>query len=207
MGGQIMYCRSISQGARQEVQVGNSVIKMNFNAQIVEAIDGIWLDVPSMPVGIVKPTLPTPDRYILISVNGRPERRLDLNFPVDEYNLMIEAIEWGDKIMVGYCGRVSVVDCSEDDVQTIHLLDDQPSSGYFNGFWSTKNALLIVSGIGITSVDLQGKVQWRNNNLGLDGVTIRSVHADIIEGEGVWGPPDDAQRFEVELKTGRLRSA
>lgn len=51
-------------------------------------------------------------------------------------------------------------------------------------------------------IDGDGRVRWRNNNLGLDGIQLNSVSGNTIVGTGEWDPPGGWKPFMISATTG-----
>jgi hypothetical protein len=49
----------------------------------------------------------------------------------------------------------------------------------------------------------KGKIIWKNDHLGIDGVIIDSFSKDKIYGSGEWDPPGGWKDFVIDLKTGQ----
>lgn len=175
------------------------------SAQISNTINAGWLTVPNLQVGTIRPSLGTPDRYVLVSKAGKPHRRIDLFFPASENSVDTKAECWAGWTVIGYCNQVSMVADGDHSVRTIALAEPRQFGDYFLDLWSTADVLLISSGCGVTCVDVHGNVLWQNNQLGLDGTAIHSVSKNTIEGMGVWDPPGGSQPFTLNLRTGQKR--
>lgn len=49
----------------------------------------------------------------------------------------------------------------------------------------------------------EGKVLWKAENLGIDGVVVNSIQKNIIYGEGEFDPPGGWEEFKINLKNGK----
>lgn len=107
-------------------------------------------------------------------------------------------------VYIGYGKCVFVIHPSYGKVET-YLLD-----GYFGHIYSAEEhevspqlfSVLVTSASELLSFSLNGELQWRASELGVDGVTVRSVTADVVTGSGDWDPPGGWIAFKLSASTG-----
>ena len=171
------------------------------DCRIVHTLTGIWLTTPARRLGPVPATEPTPDSYVLVEKAGTPALRIDVYLKPDALYRETMALHWGDWIAVGCSDSVYLVPLTDTSVREVSLGDSGPWD-YFSGFWPTDEILLAVSGRGLVRIEPDGSVRWRNDNLGLDGIDVKSVSAGAITGLGDWDPPGGWKPFEIDTDTG-----
>ena len=62
-------------------------------------------------------------------------------------------------------------------------------SWYFGHLYFEKNFFYVADASGLTCINLEGKTIWRNDELGIDGVSISHFTEDKIYGWGEFDPP------------------
>lgn len=79
--------------------------------------------------------------------------------------------------------------------------------GYFGHLYVEDDIFFVADAYGLWCVNKQGKIVWRNGNLGIDGVLIEKLTNDKIQGSGEWDPPGGWKDFVVHKDTGVLFSS
>lgn len=110
----------------------------------------------------------------------------------------------GGIVYIGYGKCIFVIHANDGRVET-HLLD-----GYFGHIYGAAEyevttqlfSVLVTSASELLSFSLNGDLQWRASELGVDGVTVRSVTADVVTGSGDWEPPGGWIAFKLSASTG-----
>jgi hypothetical protein len=74
-------------------------------------------------------------------------------------------------------------------------------SGYFGQCYLDNNMFYIADANGLTCIDRKGKISWRQNNLGIDGVIIETISNNLIFGKGEWDPPNGWRDFKLNKLT------
>jgi hypothetical protein len=74
--------------------------------------------------------------------------------------------------------------------------------GYFGHFYQNDNLIYVADATGIHCINIGGSVQWRNDELGLDGVEIKEFDTKNIYGTGEWDPPGGWIDFILDKQTG-----
>jgi len=109
-----------------------------------------------------------------------------------------------DIVYIGYGKCVFVIHPSDGKVES-YLLD-----GYFGHIYGAAEyevttqlfSVLVTSASELGSFSLNGELRWRTNELGIDGVTVHSVTADVVTGSGEWEPPGGWIAFKLSASTG-----
>jgi len=79
-----------------------------------------------------------------------------------------------------------------------------PLQGYFAHLYPTEEAFLVASAFDLHCFDIEAGLRWSAENLGIDGVVIKSVKNDIVHGEGEWDPPGGWRPFTISLRSGSI---
>ncbi|MEM9029226.1 MAG: hypothetical protein AAGC70_12735 [Pseudomonadota bacterium] len=174
-----------------------------WEADITTQIAPPWTHMSPKRIGDVPEALSTPYAFLRVRRNGTPFYRLDLYYPRDTYCFTTKAIAWNNWLVVGYGDRVTLISNADASTPTTPPEQTLDLASYFMDFWPTTDDLLIMSGHGISCVAPNGQSRWHNNDLGLDGVIIRSVEHGVICGDGEWDPPGDWQPFAIYTATGQ----
>jgi hypothetical protein len=153
--------------------------------------------------------LPTDDRFpdemVFIEEEGQPPMRLHIFLPEVEYHLKTAVMTWRRWVVVGFACRVVLISRDTGRQVSISLSDDErpQSFDYFCQIQCAHDFLLVSSGRRVFRIDCDGKVLWRSDELGVDGVLIHDVAADgIVYGAGECDPPDGWIDFKLSLETG-----
>ncbi len=112
-------------------------------------------------------------------------------------------------VYIGY-GQCLFVIHPHDGRVEVHLLD-----GYFGHLYNAEEldvaphsfSVLVVSASELLSFSSGGVLQWRTSELGIDGVVVESVKADVVKGSGEWDPPGGWKAFNVSARTGEKNVA
>ncbi len=169
----------------------------DFTAKLATTIDSPWLALEPIPLGDVPAGAGTPFAYVLVTKRERPFLRLDVH-PGEGCFLREQAIIWARMVAVGLGTRAFLVDLRTRSASALVV------DGYFSGFWSSDEMLLVIDATGITRVEKGGVVKWSRRDLGVDGVEVREVKGKLIFGRGCFDPPEDWRSFVLSADTGRL---
>jgi hypothetical protein len=143
----------------------------------------------------------TPDLYVTIADEHRPLLRVDIYRRAEPEALVFqEAIDWKNRVFVGYGERVYVIDPAK---RTGYDMSLGTGFAYFAAFYATPDYLLVASGESLLRLAPGGSVLWIAAHLGLDGVVVHSVESGIIYGAGEWDPPGGWRPFAVRLDSGK----
>lgn len=117
---------------------------------------------------------------------------------------------WQDVRCIGNVAYIGYGDClfvvhPHAGTAQLHSLD-----GYFGQFHSAEAleraplmvAVIVASASELLGFSMEGMLQWRTGNLGIDGVRIESVQGDVVRGSGEWDPPGGWSPFCLSLRTG-----
>ncbi len=77
------------------------------------------------------------------------------------------------------------------------------SSIYAEDFYQNDNLIYVADATGIYCVNINGAIQWRSDELGLDGVLIMRIDNVYIYGDGEWDPPGGWIDFIIDKQTGK----
>ena len=162
----------------------------------LRAIDPPWTLMPPLRVGRIPSGLGTADLFVTISDSEAPLLRVDVYADFGGYPFQ-NAIVWHERVFLGICEVVYVIDPRTGTASEIRL------ESYFAAFYFHDEYLLVASGQSLVRISGQGQVLWRNTNLGLDGVVVKSVDGGRIQGAGEWDPPGGWRTFSIQLESGQ----
>jgi hypothetical protein len=169
-------------------------------AKLSATIGPPWTRMQALRLGGVRAGDRTPDLYITIADERRPLLRADIYRHAEpEAFVFQEAIDWKDRVFVGYGERVYVIDPAKRIGYDMRL---GTGFAYFGAFYATPDYLLVASGESLLRLAADGSVLWIAPHLGLDGVVVHSVESGIIHGAGEWDPPGGWRAFAVRLDSG-----
>ena len=167
------------------------------------AIESPWTTMPPLRVGKIPFGVGTADLFVTISDDDRPLLRVDLyGDPSSKTLTFRDALVWCEHVFVGFGHRVYVINPENKSVSEISLGTD--GWDYFGAFYTGGNYLLVASGQSLLRLLPDGKVLWAASNLGLDGIVVKSIDNDTIQGEGEWDPPGGWKPFTLRLDSGEL---
>jgi outer membrane protein assembly factor BamB len=75
--------------------------------------------------------------------------------------------------------------------------------GYFGHLYINDERLFVADAGKIYCFDNQGKIIWKNDSLGIDGVYISEFDDKKIYGSGEWDPPGGWRDFVLDKNNGR----
>jgi hypothetical protein len=163
------------------------------------SITNPWTTMPPLRLGKLPNGLGTADLFVTITDNDRPVLRVDL-YAEDLCGGFKDAIVWEQRVFVGYCNAVYVIDTQKQSSSMIIL------GSYFAAFYAARDYLLVASGEGLLRLSSRGEVMWRASELGIDGVLVKVIEDSLIKGEGEWDPPGGWRPFVLRLDSGELVS-
>lgn len=164
-------------------------------ASVQNVVDAPWDRIEPVRVGSVPTGLGTPDVYVLIENDGAPLMRVDLYGNEDCYAFE-EVIIWREFVVIGLGSRVYLVNYQTQQATTVAL------DSYFGHFYSEEEWLIAASGNRLLLINSAGRVVWRTEELGLDGVIVDAINGRVIYGQGEWDPPGGWRPFRVNLNSG-----
>jgi hypothetical protein len=156
-----------------------------------------WTKIEPIRLGKIPAGLGTPDIYITVEERSHPKLRIDVYAADDEAHYFEEEVLWSNWLTIGFGEKVFLVEVTTCALEEIHL------GSYFGSFHPGEGFLLIASADRIIRVNHNGKVVWRSDHLGLDGVLIERVEKNRIYGKGEWDPPGGWRDFDVCLNSGQ----
>ncbi|MGH1419889.1 MAG: hypothetical protein ACRBCJ_13615 [Hyphomicrobiaceae bacterium] len=175
---------------------------MDLEINVANTIGTEWLEIEPTRIGSVPTALSTPDAFVLSAIGGKPSRRIDVYYPLDSYAFAIKAVPWSKWIAVGYCNLISLVPLESGDVITFTIAEPSTSGDYLIDLWCEHAFMLVITGSGLTRIERDGSVGWRNHCLGIDGIILDKVSDVSIEGAGEWDPPGGWKPFQISSTTG-----
>ncbi len=165
---------------------------------LAQAIESPWTDVEPLRLGDVPTGLGTPDVFVKIEDDQSPVLRVDIYAAVKSSPFR-SAFIWCERVFVGYEHQLIVIDPWRRSGVSIDL------GSYFGSFHSGDDYILVASAQHLFRVRRDGTVIWKSPTLGIDGVMVRTVYGDWVEGEGEWDPPGGWKPFTLRLDSGQLR--
>lgn len=75
-------------------------------------------------------------------------------------------------------------------------------SGYFGHFYRNDHLIYVTDASGIHCLNIDGTINWQNNELGIDGVEINKFDNQYLYGSGEWDPPGGWIDFILDKETG-----
>jgi hypothetical protein len=165
-------------------------------AKLTHVLEPPWLQLEPLRLGDVPAGIGTPFAYVLIAEDEKPVLRLDV-YPGLGCFFAEQAIIWNGFVAVGLGTGAFLVNLRTRTVAAPSV------DGYFSGFWSSEEVLLVIDATGITRVGKDGGVQWSNRDLAVDGVEVGEVKDGFIHGRGCMDPPEKWKAYALSLETGR----
>lgn len=162
-------------------------------ARFVAAFDAVLPDVHVGPEG------PAPKRCVLVETDaGQPLLRIDVYASRDaEVFAFEDARVWQRWVVIGLGHFVHLVGLEGQASRSLAL------GGYFAQLHPGEDFLLVASGEQLFRTEPDGSTRWRSAALGVDGVVVDRVDADVIEGQGEWDPPGGWRPFTLSVATGQ----
>ncbi|MEM6995165.1 MAG: hypothetical protein AAF721_31930 [Myxococcota bacterium] len=157
-----------------------------------------WLSVRVICVGDVPPHRPTPSAYGLLSRAGEPSLRIDVYCGADELVAFKETALWSDHAVIGLGHRVYFVSVDGSRARGNDL------GSYFGHLYPAPGSLLVASAERVHRFNDSGRLVWKSEPVGLDGVLVHDAGPPIIRGEGEWDPPGGWRPFALAADTGTL---
>jgi hypothetical protein len=164
-------------------------------ASFQDFADPPWEHVKPLRVGRIPAGLGTPNAYVLIENDGAPFIRVGVYGDEDCYAFEV-AIVWREFVVIGFGSRVHLVNYKNQETITFEL------DSYFGHFYPGADWLIIASGYRLLLIEPTGRVAWKTETLGLDGVIVDSIESSFIHGHGEWEPLGGWRPFQVRLDTG-----
>lgn len=166
-------------------------------AAFINSLDSDWLHLNPVRVGRVPLSLPTPDRFVIVTDDGQPVLRIDVYSYGADCFAFEEAIVWRTFVLIGFGSHVHAVSIDDRSVATIEL------GSYFGHIYLHRDFLLLASGERLFRLQPDRSVLWKSPPLGIDGVVVREVGPVDILGEGEWDPPGGWRPFAVSIADGK----
>ena len=142
-------------------------------------------------------TRPNLSELLTIYQNEKPLTKLDIKYSYLTWDKK-QAVKFHRFIAIGLSGFFYLYDLSSKRF-TLFL----DFNGYFYDFKTTEEYLVVAYHSGIYCLTKYGQIKWHNNQVGLDGITIKSINKNKIFGSEQIDPPDGWRDFILNLDTGR----
>lgn len=150
-------------------------------------------------VGSVPRGLGTPDLYVTVLDGTKPVLRIDVYGDLSrEMFICSAAIIWQNWIAIGFGHHLYLVGLHDRTILTISLLN------YFVELYVGPEYLLAASASRLFRVESDGGLLWKSDELGIDGVMVMDMNAEIVKGKGEWDPPGGWRPFTVNAANGEL---
>jgi hypothetical protein len=149
-------------------------------------------------IGRVPLGLGTPDAFVIVERDGRPDLRIDAYSKWE--GPFCEVVIWRDFVVLGWSDVVYLVELTSRRVRTLKC------DSYFGHLYPFDTSLLVASASELICVNERGDEAWRCGNLGIDGVVVDRVADGFIDGQGEWDPPGGWRPFRLTAITGEPAS-
>jgi hypothetical protein len=167
------------------------------HAQMVSILDDKWAPLAPVKVGREAGGGAAPSRYVLVSSSGAPFLRVDLYESGEPECRAFEATElWAPWVVVGYGHWVHLISTESKQVTSFDL------GAYFGHLYFFADCLFVASCDYVFRIAKDATLQWRSEQVGLDGVLVSEISSEQIEGSGEWDPPGGWRPFCISAKTG-----
>ena len=90
------------------------------------------------------------------------------------------------------------------DLKTNSNLITLKLEGYFGHMYVDNELFYVAGASGLYCMDKNGRILWKNINLGVDGVIVETFGDEVILGTGEWDPPNGWRDFKLKKSTGEL---
>ena len=164
--------------------------------------DESWASVEALRIGNPSSSGRTPDAFALVEREGSPHFRVDLYRGPEEFGVdaMHEVVIWSGFVVIGIWEHVYFVDLEANPKIVLEF----NLGAYFDEMKSTDDRLLVASGERVFSFDSNGRPEWKSAQLGIDGIVIHSVEANVVLGAGEWDPPGGWRPFALSATSGEV---
>ncbi|MGH2638255.1 MAG: hypothetical protein ACRDF4_03065 [Rhabdochlamydiaceae bacterium] len=166
-----------------------------YTCRFARTIEEPWTTLEPISLGAVPSGHGTPERYCLVEYQECQVMRFDV---YGQDMAFADAQIWKMWVVIGFADAVHFVTF---DTKQRH---SSPLRGYFGHLYTTEEFLFVASASDLLCFDTEVRLQWRAQDLGIDGVVIKSVENDMVYGEGEWDPPSGWRPFTVSLRSGRI---
>ena len=169
-----------------------------------------WRDAPVVEFGLPRWPLGADDPVACVGVRAEDGRRWRIALHAGVGDGPFRDVRCvGERAWIG-CGEQVLVFAPGDAQLDAHAMD-----GYFGhlataaelGAAQVEDVVLASSASELLCFASDGRLAWRAERLGLDGVVVHRVVDGVIEGEGEWDPPGGWKPFRVRLDTGERVAA
>jgi hypothetical protein len=161
-----------------------------------------WAGVEALRIGSVPSSGGSPDVFALVEREGCPHLRVDLYRGPEEFGVDVfhEVIIWSEFVVIGVWEHVYFVNLDANPRRVLEF----DLGAYFGEMKPTASRLLVASGKQVFSFDANGRLEWKSVQLGIDGIVLESVQAEIVRGAGEWDPPGGWRPFILSAASGEV---
>ena len=155
-------------------------------------IDLPWTLLVPIRIGQVRPALGTAPRMVTVGTDAAPLLRVDV-YPSGDSECFAfeEARVWSKGVAIGFGHCFHFVDLESKRVTSFDL------GSYFGRTYPSGEFLLVASAERLFRIGPDGRLEWRSEQLGIDGVIVDRVSGALIEGQGEWAPPGGWRPFRL----------
>jgi hypothetical protein len=90
------------------------------------------------------------------------------------------------------------------NLETMETILNLKVEGYFGSIYIENKIIYVADACGVYSINMDAKIIWHNDNLGIDGVNIHDFKENKILGSGEFDPPGGWMPFILDKITGKL---
>ncbi|HEV8286074.1 MAG TPA: hypothetical protein VGQ09_17315 [Chitinophagaceae bacterium] len=135
--------------------------------------------------------------YLLLKENDTIEKVFEIKHLVSSGPYK-EAVLFNNLLAVGHYDFLYLYDLIHNfNILRLEL------HGYFGHLYINNNRLFVADAGAIYCFDDKGKIIWKNESLGIDGVYISEFDDKKIYGSGEWDPPGGWKDFVLDINSGR----
>jgi hypothetical protein len=168
-------------------------------AELRTTIDEPWTRMEPLRLGTVPAGRGTASAYVTVDSADGPLLRVDLYPEAEQFHAFSEALVWSRFLAIGWGHCLYLVRLGANEVSRLDL------GTYFGYAYPEPEFLLVASAERLFRIGLAGGLEWRSDDLGIDGVIVDSITSELIEGQGEWDPPGGWRPFRVSVSSGKTR--
>ena len=158
-------------------------------------IDAPWTKLEPVRVGAISSGFGTPDIYVLVEDDGSPLVRIDVYADEADHTFQ-DVLVWEGFVVIGFGHVVHLVGYRNSEAVTLRL------DNYFARLYPGAGWLIVASSERLFRINPDGRIAWKTETLGLDGVVVDATDDNVVLGQEEWDPPGGWRPFQVSLKSG-----
>jgi len=132
----------------------------------------------------------------LVEVAEQPIAIIHVRSRFDAYTFKETALVWKNWVVAGAGEHVAFVNLETWASTATDL------GCYFGYLYPAEACILAASAQRLYCFGPDARLQWTSEMLGVDGVVVHRIEADIISDSGEWDPPGSWKPFKLRLSTG-----